>query len=1123
MKKKLTLVKERSSIAYKQLFLVMKLTVFLIVFSVATVIASIGHSQETKLTVQLKNASLGEILNTIEDNSNYYFMFNNQLIDLSKRFDFEVENKTIDEILNLLFMKTGIDYKIYDRQIVLSSLSQQDNVFSTQEQTSITGKVSDSSGSPLPGVTVVIKSTTHGTITGVDGNYSIADVPADATLVFSFVGLRTQEISVGGKTLIDVVLVEDAIGIEEVVAIGYGTIKKVNLTGAVESVNSEEINWKPVGQTSMALQGVAPGVTITQNSGQPGADGGTIRIRGIGTLGTAGQSPLVLIDGIEGKINNVDPNDIEDISILKDASSAAIYGSRAANGVIIITTKRGESKKITVSYNGYVGWQNPTNLPELVSGLDHMLLLNEANTNMGQTPTFQESYIEEYRQNAPSDLYPDTDWQDLTLTNDGMMQNHSVELSGGSDLIKFRGSVVHLKQNGLIPNTGYNRNSLRLNTDLQALKNLNFKFDIRISDELKYEPSGGINTIFQYMNGRIPRNQEGLLSDGKYGQGWLGINPISYANSSGKNNNQMYTTTINLQGEWQPISGMDINFMYAPEFYYGNLKEFTNTIDTYYGNGDLAYTAPNMSSLLQRSTRTKTDNIRALLNYEKNLSHHNLKFLAGFEQIEYIYESFQGRREDFQLEEYQLLSLGSEINQKAEGSSHEYSLRSYFGRLNYNFDGKYLFEANLRYDGSSRFASGNKYGWFPSFSAGWRISEESFLKADDSIDNLKLRISWGELGNQNIGEYPFSSSVDLTQGYILNNAAVPGAALTALGNTDISWETTEMLNVGVDFSFLTKFVVTADYYIKNTNDILLRLPIPATVGLTAPYQNAGKVRNTGWDVSLTHFNTINDFKYKVQLSLSDVKNEIIDLKDTGPYISSGSIRKEGAPIDAFYGYQTEGLFQTSQEVVEHAKQFGGIVAPGDIKYVDQLTLDTDGDGIPDQGDGIITADGDRVILGSSIPRYTYSLNLGASYRRFDFNVFFQGVGKAEGLRYGNGVWSFNTGSTIYKWQAENRWTPENTNATYPRLTFNYPNNEQVSDYWIFNAAYVRMKNIQFGYTIPPKMLNNVFIDNFRIYFSGQNLLTIDNFLRGFDVESPNGSSWFYPIVKTFTFGINAKF
>ncbi|MEQ8553132.1 MAG: TonB-dependent receptor [Cyclobacteriaceae bacterium] len=1073
------------------------------------------HLEEIPIELEIGNGemSLSKLISQIEAHNEFQFAYAKSDVR-GKSIILSKSNYNMQELLREVSLQAKFSIRRVNETIALITLNENASPTVTEEinnlQQSVTGTITDENGEALPGATIQEKGTTNGTITDVEGRFNL-NVQENSVLTISFVGYETKEVAVNSRSVIDVSLSPDISALQEVVVVGYGETKKVNLTGAVESVSADKVNWKPVGQTSMALQGVAPGVTITQDSGQPGKDGGTIRIRGIGTLGTAGQDPLILVDGVPTTMNNVDPNDIENISVLKDAASAAIYGSRAANGVIIITTKRAKEGGIKVSYSGYVGKQSPTNLPTLVSGLDHMLLLNEANVNMGQTPTFQQSYIDAYRQNAPSDLYPDTDWQDLTLTNNGLLQNHSVDISGGTDAIKIRGSLVHFTQNGLIPNTGYIRNSLRINTDIKASDRLNFKFDVRGSDELQYEPSASVNNIFNLMNGRVPRNQEGLLSDGRYGQGWLGANPISFANSSGKAKNRVNTAIINMQGEWEPIDNLSINFMYAPRLVFDNTEEFTHTINTYYGDGTLAYINPNRSSLINRSDITRTDNVRALVNYSKQFDNHHLSGLLGYEQIENSFRYFQGYRENFPFENYQQLSLGSEVNQQTAGSANEFGLRSYFGRLMYNFQEKYLFEANLRYDGSSRFADDNKYGWFPSFSAGWRISEELFMQQVTAIDNLKLRASWGTLGNQNIGNYPFAASVDLTQGYILNEAAVQGAALTDLANPYVSWETTEMVNVGLDITFLQRFSIAADYYVKNTRDILLQLPIPLTVGLEAPFQNAGVVKNTGFDLSLTHFNAVSsDFEYDITFALSDVKNEIVDLKETGPYIASRTIRQEGQPIDALYGFEAAGLFQTDEEVLNHATQFGGQVAPGDIKYVDQ------------DGDGAITADGDRVVLGSAIPRYTYSLNISAKYKGLDFGMFWQGVGKANGYLDASGVWAYYVGSTATERHLD-RWTPENTDASYPRLTFNYPNNEQASSYWMLNAAYLRLKNVQVGYSLPTGIMEKTFLDNLRVYVSGQNVLTISDFLEGFDVESPVGSAGFYPIVKTFTLGLTTKF
>jgi TonB-linked SusC/RagA family outer membrane protein len=984
--------------------------------------------------------------------------------------------------------------------------------FSQGAEISVSGTVSSQQdGLGLPGVTIMQKGTTIGTVTDIDGRYKLT-VDENSVLVFSYVGFLTQEINVDGQSTLNVELIPGMAELDEIVVVGYATQRKINLTGSVETVTSDKIGWKPVGQTSMALQGVVPGLTVTQSSGQPGRDGGTIRIRGIGTLGVAGQSPLILIDGIEGNFDSVNPNDIESISVLKDAAASSIYGSRAANGVILITTKRGGAlDRINVVYNNYVGWQQPTDMPDVLGGLDHMLLLNEANINVGRTPPFSESYIEAYRQNSPSDLYPDTDWRALTMTNNGFTDNHNISIAGGTDFISVHGSVSSFRQNGLIPNTGYNRKTIRINTDVKANENLNFKFDLGGGDEFIYEPSTGVNTIFHAIYGRVPRNMPGVLSDGRYGEGWLGQNPISFANDAGTSGLRMSRFSLNLQADWQPIDGFNINFMYAPVLYEGYQKNFQRSIQTYYGDGSPAYKNPVRSNMIQRSTPTRTNNIRTLASYSRQLQNSNFNFLAGFEQQEYISETFQGYREDFILEDYQLLSLGSELNQQATGSAFDYSLRSYFGRFNYNYREKYLFEANLRYDGSSRFAEGKKYGLFPSFSAGWRISQEDFFNINDHfINEFKLRGSWGQLGNQQIGTYPFTSTVNLTQNYINNGVSIAGAAPTELGNPLISWETTEMINFGIDISMWHKLWITADFYRKDTDNILLRLPIPGIVGLTAPFQNAGKVRNTGWDLGITHHNRIGEFSFSATLSLADVKNEVIDLAGTGPYIDARTIIMEGHPINAFYGFETDGLFKTQEEIDQHATQWG-TVAPGDIKYVDRSRS------------GHISSDEDRYVMGSHIPRYSFGLNLNTAYKGFDFTMFIQGVGKADHYRDQQGVFAFYVGNSAWEYHKETRWTPENPDASMPRLTINYPNNEQVSDFWLLNGAYLRLKNIQVGYTIPNSIIQRIFLDELRIYFSGQNLFTLDNYLKGFDVESPYGSGAFYPMVKTFTFGINTKF
>lgn len=966
----------------------------------------------------------------------------------------------------------------------------------------------------LSGASVRLVGTQVAAIADSMGRFSIS-LPESLTeprLEISFAGYNSREVMARPGDFLQIQLEPSRNSLEEVVVIGYGKTKNVNLTGSVSVISSKDIESRQTGQTSMALQGLAPGLTITQNSGQPGNDAGTIRIRGVGTLGTAGQAPLVLVDGVEMELNNVDPNDIESISVLKDAASAAIYGSRAANGVILVTTRRAKSGKVAVNYNGFVGKQTANSLPKLVNGLDHMLLLNEARVNMGLAPTFTEDYINEYRQKAPSDLFPDSDWQDLTLTGNGLMNSNAIDISGGNEFIRTRASFNRFEQGAIIPNTGYRRNSIRINTDIKASDYLSFKFDLRGVSEHTYEPGINPNSIFNYMNGRVPANQEGVLSNGLYGQGWLGENSVAAANASGSNNERTLTGILNLQADWKPIRGMNINLLYSPEYISGNNKLFRKTYQTYFGDGTPAYPNPSTTNfVLQSSIKNLANNIRALVTYDFNIRRtHDFKLLAGYEQREVSSELFTARRENLILQDYPVLNSGSLTNQQITGAGeNEFGLVSYFGRLNYSFKEKYLLEANLRYDGSSRFAKGNQFGLFPSFSVGWRISQEKFMESVKFVNNLKLRASYGSLGNQNIGNYPFASLVDLNRNYLFNGAAVPGAALVQLGNTDISWEKTTMFNVAFDARLWNRLSITAEYYVRNTTDILLQLPIPNSTGLGAPFQNAGKVRNTGYDITIGYGNQSGEFKYNVDLVFSDVRNKITDLRNTGPFINDVSIRQVGIPIDAFFGYQSAGLFQSAQEVANHATQFGGSVSAGDIKYVDQ------------NGDGIINAE-DRVVLGSDIPRYTYGLTLSGSYKGFDLSCFIQGVGKADSYLSGYGVWAFYVGGTAYEKHFD-RWSPNNPGASYPRLTFGDQNNEQISDYWMIDASYMRVKNLQLGYSLPRRLLNRIRLQNMRFWVAGQNLFTIDNFLDGFDPETPKGGINRYPIVKVVSMGLQLNF
>ncbi|SDM70326.1 SusC/RagA family TonB-linked outer membrane protein [Siphonobacter aquaeclarae] len=959
---------------------------------------------------------------------------------------------------------------------------------------------------PLVGVSVLVKGTTRGVNTDADGRFQLALPAVPATLIFSYVGYERQEINITSQTNIDVVLKPDQRSLEEVVVVGYGTQKKTNLTGAVATVSSEDLIRRPVGQTSTALQGMMPGVTVTQRSGRPGGDAGTIRVRGVGTLG-GGQDPLVLIDGIEGSMNNIDPNLIETVTVLKDAASSSIYGSRAANGVVLITTKRAKGGKLSVNYNNYFGWQSPTNLPHMVNAVDHMLLTNEAYVNVGRAPLYSDDLIQKYRTEGASnrDLYPDTDWQKAVLTGSGFQQSHFLTVKGGTEKFRFLTSLGYLNQNGIIQNSSFTRYTLRNNMDMQFSKKLSARADIQLVAPTTIEPGRSSDEVFHWMN-RIPANQIGINSNGTWGDGWNGDNPIAFSRAGGQMKNNSPYVLINAALVYKPVDWITAEVAYAPKYALSIDKNFNRNIQTYKPNGALSFLAPAKSTLTEGTSRSFYNTLRGTVTLDRTFGDHGVKVLAGFSREDFRNDYVTAYREGFLLPDYNVLNAGAADIQRNTGGASEWALQSFFGRINYDYKQKYLFEANARYDGSSRFVKGQRYGFFPSFSAGWRVSQENFMQPLSGVVNeLKLRASWGQLGNQNIGTYPFISSLNFGS-YALGKQIVNVVALNTLANTNITWERTEMSDIGLDLTLFSRLSLTADYYLKRTKDILLTLDIPAIIGLGAPNQNAGVVDNKGWELGLTYRGKARDFRYDIGFNISDVRNKIIDMR--GVNLTGVTVNREGYPISSIYGLQAEGYFQSDDEVAAHAQQFGTI-KPGDLKYKDQ------------NGDGIINAD-DYVVIGSTVPRFTFGSTINLAYKGFGLNVVLQGVGKADGLLYEQGIMPFFLGGTVQE-QHKNHWTPENRNAAFPRLAFSESNNEKISSFWMKNAAYLRLKNVQFSYTLPQALTQRAGISSLRLFANGQNIWTLDRFWNGYDVESPVGTGRTYPQVKMFSFGVDASF
>ena len=1078
---------------------------FIIFWGTSMVINAQAYDLNQKVSIAAKSTTVEAVLLDITQQTAVSFTYDKALLQNIKVQALKFKSTPLNEVLNYLQGTFKLEFTVLPNTIVVHKkkeiLKEQTKV---QLERTVTGQVTNENGENLPGVTVVLKGTITGTSTDASGNYSLSVPNVDGTLVFSFIGFVTQEVAIGNRETINIRLLTDIKALEEVVVVGYGVQKKENLTGAVSSITGDELAKRPVMRATAALQGLAPGMTVTQRSGQPGADDGTIRIRGIGTLGNS--NPLVLIDGIEGTLDGVAPNDIESISVLKDAASASIYGSRAANGVILVTTKTAKGEKLSVQYNNFIGWQKFTELPEYADAYTYMTRLNEAYSNMGKTPLYSDQYLNEYQANKATDAdhYPNTDWQKEVYTGSGALQNHYLSISGG-EKVKVMGSLGYQDQQGLIPSYGSGKYTFRLNAKMDILKNL--QAAVLLSGRQSTVNSPGNDDIILAVNRASPI-YAAQFTDGRWGATSGGVNPLAMVTDGGFRRNNYYNFRSTFQTNYQPFEGMDIELNFTPDYDFSEGKRFVKSIPTYEVDSETpAFTVPARTALSQSYSKSWGNTLRLLGRYQKSLNNHSIRFLGGFEQIGYDSENFNASREGYAFSEYPQLDAGSIEFMQNSGSAAAWALRSFFGRVNYDFAGKYLFEANIRIDGSSRFEEGYKWGTFPSFSAGWRISEEEFLKDSKWLSNLKVRASWGQLGNQLIGDYPFASVIVLGQNYVNGGQPVNGAAQLDMANSLISWETTTSSNIGADIGFLNNQLnLTYDYYIRNTSDILLALPIPAIIGLARPTQNAGKVKNTGWDLALNYRQAKRAFTYQIGFNLSDVKNEIVDLKGAGPIISTYTLNQEGYPINALFGYKALGLFQ-SQEEIDNSPIQTGIYAPGDIKYADT------------NGDNKIGAD-DRVPLGNTIPRFTYGVNFNAQYKGFDLSFLVQGIGKADVLLSRDAAWAFYNAGQIKTWQLD-AWTPENTNASYPRLTSERThNNYQNSSYWMYNAAYVRLKNLQLGYSLPQSVIARLPISKFRIFATGDNLFTLHHMPEGWDPERPTGDAGVFPITSTYAFGVN---
>lgn len=987
------------------------------------------------------------------------------------------------------------------------------------EQSSVSGKVTDSEGLPLPGVTVVVKGSTQGTVTNADGEYSLVSVASSATLVYSFVGMRTQEVVVGNQTSINVMLMADVIGIEEVVAVGYGTQKRVNLTGSVASVSNEQLEKRNVGRASLLLQGAMSGIQVRQSSGNPTEDGASLLIRGQGTFSGAGTAPLILVDGIESGLDNLSPEDIESVSILKDASSAAIYGSKAANGVILVTTKKGKAGKTIVTINSSLSRNVPTMLPEMLNSWEYAEAVNEAYTNMGQAARYTAEQIQKFKSGTDPD-YPNFDHIDyLFSSGSGIQHKHSVGIQGGSNETQYLFSAGYYDKQGIVKKTSNDRYDFRLNLDTKLSDRL--KVGVKLFGYLDNTTSptegyaasglGGIVRGAMRNSNAIP----GFTEDGYYGRN-ESLHPEADLNS--KSFVDRYSTYFygNTEASWEIVNNLTLTGQVGYTLSNSQSKNFIASYDV----------TPNYSIDLNRLTSSwgKSDALttQALANYSNTFGDHSFSVLVGTSAQAYNYNDISAYRDDFPSNDIHEINAGSTVRGTQGGSASRHTLTSFFGRVNYDYRGKYLIESNFRYDGSSRFPSGNKFGFFPSFSAAWRISEEGFFPQTGTITNLKLRGSWGQLGNQSIGNYPYQNLVSLGQNYPFGSELAPGAAVTRVPNKDIRWETTSITNVGLDVGlFGNKLEFIVDYFIKTTDDILYNVSVSKMLGASPSSTNAGEVENKGWDFNVAYRNTAGDFSYGISGVFSFVRNKVLHLYgDMSDDINSGLF--VGHPIGSSYGFKSDGLIKDAAELASLPTQpFASLATPGGIKYLDI--------GGPDgEPDGQVTSAFDRTVIGQPLPISTYGITLNGGYKNFSVSMLFQGEGGRVAMNDIDHSFPLDNDGNVQREAWENRWTEANSdvNAMYPKLVISstdfYRNNKV--DFWFRDATFIRLKNIQVSYDLPENFLNKLSIGKARLYVTGENLFTLSNYYDGFDPEmAVGGGRRFFPLTKLYSIGVEVNF
>lgn len=1140
MKKKLVGITLSQLLAKNKLFFrIMKLNLIFLVLGVSCCYASTMKSQTLPVSISATGQQIKTVIEEIEEQTDYLFVYNSENVDLSSRVTMKVENTPVANVLSRIFEDTDIIYAMEGNYIMLMKKDKLDMV---KQDWTIKGTVRDQYNEPVIGASIVEVGTSKGTITDINGNFSLSVSSESSVIKVSYIGYVDQKIKVGSRTHIAITLVEDALALDEVVVVGYGIQKKSVVTGSISKINSDDIGNAPVMRLEQSLQGRTSGVSVMSSSGQPGA-GATVRVRGTTSINDS--DPLYVVDGQVipiGDINFLNQSDIESIEVLKDAASAAIYGTKAASGVILVTTKSGKAGKMKLSYNGYFGLQGPERKLDLANATEYATLRNESSQAAGKGIVFE---------NVES-LGKGTDWQDVIFSNSAKIQNHEFSINGGNEISTYYGSFSYFDQEGIVlPEASkYKRMTFRLNTThkirpwLKVGANASYTY-VKNSNTVSAntERGGVLSSAINldpitpvvitdpdemetnpYASQPVMRDENGNpYGISKYVANEI-TNPLAKAKTSKGNYSWTNNLIANAYLEIDPIKDLRIRSQMSGKMTFWGNESFTplyylNTVTT--NLGQTRYDRSLKKTLLWSLENT--------ISYSKIFSDHSASVMIGNSIQDRSADGLEGVFRGIPADNFDDASLNYSLaneNKVANGFEDQpYRISSFFGRLTYNYKEKYMFTGIVRMDGSSRFGKNNRYGTFPSVSVGWMPSREEFWKENKIINSLKLRLSYGVTGNDNFGAFSYVSTIGSGRNYVLgpDNVINIGYSPNGLANPDLKWEKTTQTNFGVDVRFLENFDLSVDVYKKQTRDMLLGVSYPKYTGLTgSSYGNIADMDNNGIEIELGYHKKIGAFNFDIKGNISHVKNEVVYLGADKDYIEGATFQASdynitrtavGQPFLSFYGFKTMGIFQTQEEIDSYKNSEGKVIQPnakpGDFRFAD---LDDDGS----------ISGNDRDFLGTTIPTWYYGLTVNMTYKDFDFSIFGQGSG---GNKIFQGLRRLDILTANYSADALNRWTGPGTSNTYPRLTDSDTNRNftKPSDFYLEDGSFFRIKTVQLGYNVPQQFIQKMSLSQLRLYVTVNNLATFTKY-SGYDPEiSGSIDRGIYPQARTYMFGLNISF